>query len=527
MPDPAPKDLNADVVRSQLAAIVDSSDDAIVSKSLTGQILSWNAGAERIFGYTRDEAVGQHITLIIPPELRDEETTILARLRRGERLDHFETTRVSKDGKRHRISLTVSPVRDASGTIVGASKIARDITERIELLEAERAARAEAERASRMKDEFLATISHELRTPLNAILGWAQMLRSGAAADSLERGLETIERNARAQAQIIEDLLDMSRIMSGKVRLDVQRVDLEKIVAASIESIRPTATVKQITIQSVLDPHAGPVSGDPNRLQQIFWNLLSNSIKFTPKGGKVQVLLERVNSHIEVSIIDTGEGIDPDFLPLVFDRFRQQDSSTARQHSGLGLGLSIVKQLVEMHGGTVRAKSPGKDKGATFILDFPLIAVHEPAEDGRRHPSDASRGASVSYDVTLRGVNILVVDDEPDSRGLVKTLLESRHASVAVAANASEAMVYLQHNQPDLIVSDIGMPEIDGIDFIRWVRTQAPSQVRNVPAIALTAYARTEDRTRAIHSGFNMHLAKPVEPTELIVMVSSLARRAT
>ena len=270
--------------------------------------------------------------------------------------------------------------------------------QRESLLESERAARAEAERVSRMKDEFLATLSHELRTPLNAILGWSQILKAGtkADADDLEQGLATIERNARTQAQIIEDLLDMSRIISGKVRLDVQRLDLVSIVEAAIQTARPAADAKEIRIQPILDPHAKPVSGDPNRLQQVFWNLLSNAVKFTPRGGRVQVLLERVNSHLEVSVIDSGEGISPEFLPQVFDRFRQADASTTRRHGGLGLGLSIVKQLVELHGGSIRAKSPGLGKGSTFVVCLPLTVLHPEAssdQEPRRHPTASDGGA--------------------------------------------------------------------------------------------------------------------------------------
>ena len=387
----------SEITSRRLAAIVASSDDAIIGKDLNSIITSWNFGAERIFGYTADEMIGTSIMRLIPPDRQAEEREILARIRRGERFDHFETIRLAKDGRQLSVSITVSPIKDSAGHVVGASKVARDITERkkaeaalkkaaeeaeaanrerLQLLDSERAARSQAERASRMKDEFLATLSHELRTPLNAVLGWAHILRTGKPkVDELKQGLDTIERNARAQAQIIEDLLDMSRIISGKVRLDVEQIDLPAVLNESIDTVRATAEAKGIRLQSLVDPRAGPISGDPDRLQQVFWNLLNNAIKFTPKGGQVQVLLERVNSHIEVSVIDTGEGIAPEFLPYVFDRFQQGDASTTRRHGGLGLGLAIVKQLVELHGGYVRVKSGGIGKGTTFTVHLPLIAA--------------------------------------------------------------------------------------------------------------------------------------------------------
>jgi len=435
----------------------------------------------------------------------------------------------------------VAPLRDEAGQVVQWFGTNTDVTEqrraaeeRERLLAGERAARAESERQSRMKDEFLATLSHELRTPLNAILGWSQILRAGGGgaahdADDVRQGLEVIERNARAQTKIIEDLLDMSRIIAGKVRLDVQRVPLAPAIEAAVETVRPAAVAKGVRLQVVLDPHAGPVSADPARLQQVFWNLLSNSVKHTGRGGRVQVLLERVNSHLEVSVIDDGEGVSPEFLPHVFDRFRQADSSAARRHGGLGLGLSIVKQLVELHGGTVRAKSPGVGKGATFTVTLPLTPVHADREPDveRRHPQAASGEYHADDDacVKLSGVRVLVVDDEPDARALVKRLLENCEAVVTTAASASEALEALRRAKPDVVISDIGMPGEDGYALIRMIRALPPDEGGDVPAVALTAYARSEDRTRALLSGFQSHVAKPVEPTELVATVASLARR--
>lgn len=428
------------------------------------------------------------------------------------------------------------PIRDESGVVLRWFGTCTDIQEQKELqaqreslLESERAARSDAERASRMKDEFLATLSHELRTPLNAILGWATILADGKLDETeLREGLDTIRRNAHAQTQIIEDLLDMSRIVNGKVRLDVQAVDLAAVVRAATETVRPAADAKGIRLKAVLDPTAGPVSGDPNRLQQVLWNLLSNAIKFTRRGGQVQVLLERVNSQIEVHVIDTGDGIKPEFLPHVFDRFRQADASTTRRHGGLGLGLAIVRQLVELHGGTVRVKSPGIGQGSTFTISLPLTIIHpEPAaQPQRRHPRSPARSDAKSDQcVSIEGVRVLVVDDEPDARALVKRLLEDCDAKVTTAASADEAITRLHEGRFDVLVSDVGMPGRDGYDLIKTIRNLPGHHGSTISAIALTAYARGEDRVKSIVAGFDLHLSKPVDPSELIAMVASLATR--
>ncbi|MDB5327944.1 MAG: multi-sensor hybrid histidine kinase [Phycisphaerales bacterium] len=401
--------------------------------------------------------------------------------------------------------------------------------ERQTLLESERAARSDVEHASRMKDEFLATLSHELRTPLNAVLGWSQIMRQSDDPADLAQGLEVIERNARAQAQIIEDLLDMSRIISGKVRLDLQRLDLSAIVQAAVETARPTANAKGIRLRSVVDPpHGAQISGDVNRLQQVLWNLLTNAIKFTPKGGRVQVLLERVESHLEVSVVDTGEGIPVDFLPNVFDRFRQADASTTRKHGGLGLGLSIVKQLVELHGGSISVSSGGRGLGSTFTVSLPMLVIHGESETraSRRHPRSSPVSARVpDPSVNVEGIRVLVVDDEPDARALVKRLLEDRGAVATTAGSAEEALVLLREGQFDVLCSDVGMPENDGYELIRRVRALGKTCGGDIPAIALTAYARAEDRMKAVSAGFLMHVAKPVEPAELITMVAGAAGR--
>ena len=404
--------------------------------------------------------------------------------------------------------------------------------ERQELLGSERAARGDAERASRMKDDFLATLSHELRTPLNAIVGWTQILKSSLEnPEDLLEGLAVIERNARAQTQIIEDILDMSRIVSGKLRLDVQQIDLASLVRAGVETVQPAADAKSVRIQRLLDPHAGPVMGDPNRLHQVFWNLLSNAVKFTPRDGRIQVRLERVNSHVEVSVIDTGEGIAADFLPHVFDRFRQADGSTTRQHGGLGLGLAIVKQLVELHGGSVRVKSPGPGRGSTFIVALPIMAANQQSDvqstaSNRQHPkAETAIKGHASVRRELAGLSVIVVDDEPDARTVVKRLLVECGAVVRAAGSVAEALALFRQQPPDVLISDIGMPGEDGYALIREVRSLPATAGGDVQAVALTAYARAADRVRALEAGFTMHLAKPIEPVELIVTVASLARR--
>ncbi len=869
-----------------LSAIIESADDAIITNTLEGIITSWNKGAERIFGYTAEEAIGQPVVMLIPADHPDEEPTILARLRAGERLEHYETVRVRKDGTFIVVSLTVSPVRDAEGRIIGASKIARDITARKQaekelmerarlsalgadvglaltqssalpeilhacaaamvlhldaafarvwtlneeeqvlelrasaglythldgphsrvpvgkykigliaeertphmsndvphdprvsdhewaeregmiafagyplvvadrlvgvmalfakqpltdatlqamspvanaialgierkraeadlreqaevietvnrvgqavaaeldlhklvqvvtdaatditgahfgsffynvldeagasyllytlsgvpreafahfpmpratdlfgptfrgegtvlipdvkkdprygknspyygmpeghlpvvsylavsvvsrtgevygglffgdpkegafteravriveglaaqaavgidnarLYDAAQRARAEAEHvaaererlyheaqeASRLKDEFLATVSHELRTPLTAILGWAHMLRTGQHNDdSVLKGLETIERNARAQSQLIDDLLDVSRIITGKLRIDVRPVDPNSFIESAIESVRPAAEAKGVRVQRVMDTGVVTVSGDPVRLQQVIWNLVSNAIKFTPKGGRVQVRLERVNSHIEIAVSDTGLGISSEFLPYVFDRFRQADQRTTRQHGGLGLGLAIVRHLVELHGGTVRAESPGAGQGSTFTVLLPVAPVyHSVGQEGRVHP--AARDTLPTYECPdrLDGVRVLAVDDEPDTRELLKAGMGRCGAEVIAVGSAAEALEAIAAAVPDLLISDIGMPERDGYDLIRQVRELTAENGGKVPAIALTAYARAEDRMQALRAGFQMHVPKPVELAELVVVASSLIRRGS
>jgi PAS domain S-box-containing protein len=685
-----------EIAARHLAKVVESSDDAIVSKDLTSIILSWNKAAERLFGYTAAEAIGQSIRMLIPADRQSEEDAVLARIREGESVSHYETIRQHKDGTLIPISLTVSPIYDAEGRVIGASKIARDIREREQLMAAARQhaedteklsqigavvastldrdsvvqkvtdaatelTRAEfgaffynviddksgeafmlyslsgapreafagfpqprataifaptfhgegpvrlddvttdvrygknapfygmpaghlpvrsylavpvkgiggdvlgglffghstpgrfteqhqrlatgvaawaavalenarlykqAQDANRMKDEFLAVLSHELRTPLNAIVGYSRLLRAGMLPpDQVERGFETLDRNATLLTQIVEDVLDVSRIVAGKIRLDVQAVDLPVVVDNAVATMQPAADAKSVRVQTLIDPRVGPVSGDPHRLQQVVWNLLSNAVKFTPKGGRVQVRLERINSHVEVTVSDTGIGIRADFLPHVFERFRQGDSGPTRSAGGLGLGLAIVREIVQLHGGTVHAASGGLNQGATFTITFPLMIVHQEEGAARReHPRTAvSRVLSVTAD--LNGVRVVAVDDDQDSLGLLRAALESAGAEVTTLSSPLLVLETLARVKPDVLVADLGMPEMDGFELIRTIRRQADPAVRDVPAAALTAFARSEDRTKALQEGFEMHLAKPVDPGELVASVARLARR--
>jgi PAS domain S-box-containing protein len=426
------------------------------------------------------------------------------------------------------------PLHDAGNEFSGYIGGCIDITDikqaevqREALLARERAARGEAERANRVKDEFLATVSHELRTPLNAILGWASLLQKQVNDPvKLKEGLTVIERNSRVQARIVDDLLDVSRVIAGKVRLDVQRVELPSVIDAALDGVRPAADAKGIRLQRVLDPLAGPVKGDPGRLQQIVWNLLSNAIKFTPRQGHVQVSLERVNSHLEITVTDSGQGIAPEFLPHIFERFRQADSSMTRAHGGLGIGLAIVKHLVEMHGGTVSAKSAGLEQGATFTVSLPVAAALQDAVDAarpREHPTVAYDASDPCDSPGLAGVRVLVVDDDPDSRALIEQLLTDCEAEVRTAASADEAIDTFAIWPPTVILSDIGMPEQDGYMLIRRIRALERDKARPTPAAALTAFTRSEDRRRALLSGYQTHVGKPVEPAELIAVVASLA----
>lgn len=457
----------------------------------------------------------------------------------------------SKDGEYRWFLSRALPVRDDDGQIVRWFGTNTDITdqraaqlEREQALQAERSARAEAERMGRMKDEFLANLSHELRTPMTAIMGWTQMLRkSSAEPEDVEKGLEVIERNAQLQSELINDMLDMSRILTGKLRLDIQSVNIGEVVQAAVESIRPAAQAKQLKLETICEPATTTLRGDANRLQQVIFNLLTNAVKFTARRGKVQVVCQRVNSHVEISVSDTGIGIHPDFLANLFERFRQQDSSTTRHFGGLGLGLSIVKQLVELHGGSVQAASEGEGKGATFTVHLPVAIAIKPTlpagTDKREHPTASGRMESETVSPSqsslqtapqdtngssapLRGKKILVVDDQADARDLIGHVLEKKGARVCKAESAADAMEKLARTRFDAIVSDLGMPEVDGHELITNIRALPPEKGGATPAIALTAYARSEDRVKSLLAGFQMHLSKPVNLDELVVSIARL-----
>ena len=380
--------------------------------------------------------------------------------------------------------------------------------------------------ADRLKDEFLATLSHELRTPLNAILGYARLLQGGAiTGEKMGRALDIVERNASALTQMVEEVLEVSRIISGKMRLSIQAVDLPTVVQSAVESVAPAAEAKRLRIQTAIDPDAGPISGDPDRLQQIVWNLVSNAVKFTPKGGRIQVRVERVESLVDIVVSDTGVGIKPEFLPHLFERFRQADSTTTRHFGGLGLGLAIVRHLVELHGGTVEAISEGEGKGATFRVRLPLMIIHaQPAVDERRKLTRASAASTAV--AKLVGVHVLAVDDDPDALSLLTEILELSGARVTTVDSGAQVLELLGTLRPDVLIADIGLPVMDGLEMIRRLRESPESSARNTPAIALTAYARSQDRVRALESGFQTHMAKPADPAELVAAIGALVKHA-
>jgi PAS domain S-box-containing protein len=516
-------------------------DYAIFMLDANGRIATWNVGAERIKGYTAADIIGRHFSIFYPREARESgwpDHELLVAAEKGSFID--EGWRVRKDGSMLWANVTITALRHDDGRLLGFAKLTRDLTERRqaeaaelasqqrdELLQAERSARMEAQRATRVKDEFLATLSHELRTPLSAILGWTQVLRRAGKGDKpvdLERAIEVIDRNARAQVKLIDDLLDLSRIMAGKVRLDVQPVALLDVVQAAVDSALPSAEAKDVRLTSQLDPAASTVHGDSGRLQQVVWNLLTNAIKFTPKGGQVQVTLQRIGPRLELSISDSGIGIPASYLPHVFDRFSQQDSSTTRAFGGLGLGLAICRQLVELHGGTIRASSAGEGQGASFVVELPVSPAPQQTEAAQSGPPVGAGAADLPPLPRLGGVHVFIVDDEPDARELLRCMFEDQGAQVTGFASAQEALAAVQQARPALIVSDIGMPAMDGYQFMRALRA-GESLDERIPAVALTAFARAEDRKKSLLAGYQAHLAKPFDMAELILTAAGLLGR--
>src|SRR6202035_5584493 len=515
---------------------------AIFMLDPNGRVSTWNSGAERIKGYTAGDIIGQHFSIFYPQDAResgwpDHELQVAAET--GKFID--TGWRLRKDGTTFWANVTITALRDETGQLLGYAKLTRDLTDakkvealetanqqREELLDAERNARMAAQRATRLKDEFLATLSHELRTPLSAILGWTQLLLRGEkskAPAEQKRAIEVIERNARAQVKLIDDLLDLSRVMTGKLRLDLHQVSFASVVEAAVDSAKPSADVKGIRLKAILESSGQDiVSADSARLQQVVWNLLINAIKFTPKGGQVQVLLQRVNSHLELSVSDTGVGIPANYLPHVFDRFSQKDSSTTRTFGGLGLGLAICKQLVELHGGAIRAASQGEGKGATFSVQLPLSIVQLDQSASRIHPTAETQPGEMLSLPRLEGVHVFAVDDEPDARDLLRRVLEGQGAKVTSFASAEDALAALKTTKPTVLVCDIGMPKMDGHQLIRKLRADEPRSGR-IPALALTAFARAEDRKRSLIAGYQAHLAKPFDVGELILVISDLVGR--
>jgi signal transduction histidine kinase/CheY-like chemotaxis protein len=518
-----------------IRATLESTTDGIVVINSEGQVADYNDNFLQLWRLQRSDATATaaHDLLEAICQQFDDPAAALEQFEAIERsaLPHSLDVVHLADG---RVFERSSKPQRVGSRNVGRVWSFRDVTavrradeERQQLLESERAARKSSERMSALKDQFLATLSHELRTPLNAILGWAQMLRHGTRAQAtLDKGLETIERNAQLQAQLVDDLLDVSRIIAGKVRLDIQPTDPSSVIEAALETVRPAAEAKGILIQKVLDGGCVALSADPNRLQQVLWNLFSNAIKFTPKGGRVQVVLERVSSHIEISVTDNGIGIKPEFLPHVFERFQQADATTTRHYGGLGLGLSIVRHLVELHGGSITADSPGEGLGASFRVAFPIMVVHQTHQgEGAMHP--ATLGSALNYQTSdLSGLAVLVVDDEPDAREMLKLVLADCGARVSTAGSAEEALAHFRGAPPDVLISDIGMPDIDGYELLKRARALAAANETGFAAIALTAFARPEDRTRTLRAGFLMHLSKPVHSAELVAAIASVASRS-
>jgi PAS domain S-box-containing protein len=504
-------------------------DGILILNAASLQITDVNPFMMELLGYSRDEFLGKELWEIGLFSDKAASQQAFRELQTKGYLRYEDLPLQTTDGKLREVEF-VSNVYDEDGHQVLQCNI-RDITDR-KRAEEERtlllaSARAEADAANGLKDEFLATVSHELRTPLSAILGWSQMLVSGKLDEQeSKRALETILRNARAQKEIIEDLLDISRIITGKLRLDIRSVEINSVIEAGVEGLRPAADARNIHLQTTIDPRIGPISADPDRLQQIIWNLLSNAIKFTPQGGRVEVRLQSVDSHVEIIISDTGQGIEPELLLHVFDRFRQSDSSTTRRHGGLGLGLSIVRQLVELHGGTVTAESPGAGAGTTFKVILPVTSEEPDPNDIEKTSHPIIEGNSpTDSSPSLDGLRVLVVDDERDSRELVAAALMVSGAEVASFGSAIEALEEMERQQFDVLVSDIGMPEMDGYWLIDKIRQLPAERGGRIPAVALTAYAGIEDRRRVLLAGYQMHIPKPVEPAELTSFLANLAER--
>ena len=514
---------------------VENSPVAVIEWDSDFRVSRWSAAAERIFGWKPEEVIGKHVSEwhFVFDEDVDAVAQATNRQRVGAELQGVQRNRnYTKAGSVLHCEWYNSVLHDDAGLIVSVLSLVLDVTarkvaeeERSALLMRERDLRKHAEEADRLKDEFLATLSHELRTPLTSILGWASLVRNGEVeGPNVDRALETIERNARSQARLIDDLLDVSRIITGNLRLDLRPIDLAPIVDAAIDGLRPTAGAKQIQLHSHSDTKGCLVRGDPNRLRQIIWNLLLNAIKFTPRAGSVTVRLKCVEPLAQLIVSDTGEGISAEFLPYAFDRFRQAEGSMSRRQGGLGLGLAVVRHLVELHGGNVRAESGGEGQGSTFTVDLPLaVERRDPARaEDRKREIERRKGERLAR---LDGLRVLLVEDDDDSRWLLGTMLKRQGAAVTSTSSSLEALNAFEAGPPDVVISDLGMPEENGLELMRKLRMFPAGRGGLVPAIALTGYATPKDRERALAAGYQLHLAKPVEASELIAAIFSLVGR--
>jgi PAS domain S-box-containing protein len=516
-----------------LRVTLESIGDAVIATDIDGKINFINPTAENLTGWRMEEAEGSHLEEvfhIINEETRAPVESPFAAIKREGLVVGLanHTILITKDGREIPIEDSGAPIKDDEGKVIGAILVFHDITERRaaerereRLFKSEQSARGEAEDANRLKDEFLATVSHELRTPLNAILGWSSMLKKGMLQEENVRNAMTIiERNAKAQAEIISDILDVSRIITGKLQIESQAVELTPIIYAAVETQQPAADAKSIALKVSLDENAGLVIGDADRLQQVIWNLVSNAIKFTPNGGQVEVRLEQIDSHVEINVSDTGIGIESKFLPFVFERFRQADSSTTRADRGLGLGLAIVRHLVELHGGTVQAASDGK--GSTFTVKLPLAAE----SDAANWRAQAQAGDGLPAEPPdLDGLRVLLVDDDPDTLEILELMLKEYGAEIRAADSAAAALDTFLNWKPDVLISDLGMPIENGLTLIGKIRALSPEQGSDVPAAALTAYVREGDKLEALAAGFQMHISKPVEQKMLAETIAALAKR--
>jgi len=513
---------NADEAHHLLRAIFDGTTDGVFVKDLAGRYVMINEAGAHLIGKPVEDIVDHDDAALFD---RDSAARIVAQDREvittGEPRAFENVSLATAAGDVRSYLSTKTPYRDAAGRIVGVIGITRDISDRRRAQEERERLLAVAEEANRSKDEFLAVLSHELRTPLNAVIGWVGMLRTmSLEPETSARALDAIDRNGRALAQLVSDLLDVSRIVSGKLRLETRAIHLVPVIEAALDAVRPTADAKGIRIHSSFDPKASPVLGDPDRLQQVVLNLVANAIKFTPGSGQVRVTLRSVDAHAEIMVADSGVGIDAQFMPYIFERFRQADGSSTRAYGGLGLGLALVKHLTELHGGTVEADSLGEGKGATFTVRLPLMV-----SSVRAATEDDAAAEAAGPEARLAGLRVVVVDDDPDSLDMLTTLLRQQKAEVRVARSAAEALAVVEHWLPHLVVADVEMPDEDGYSLVRRLRLLPPERGGTTPAVAVTAYGRVEDRIRSVSSGFDLHLPKPIEPIELIAVAANLARR--